>query len=185
MEAPRILVRPRTRADLPPCETMLLAVHAADGYPVNLPEDPVAFLDVPELLGSWVAERTDGDRALVGHVVLRPRTADAVMAVAAGVTGTSPERMAVVARLLVAPAARRLGVGRALLEAATARAHALGRRPVLDVVKGSEPAIALYERAGWRRCGEARVTYGKLQFDEIVYAGPEAPCSPHQGGTAR
>lgn len=174
MTLPDVVIRARTDADLHACEEMLLAVHAADGYPVNLPEHPASFLDLPGLLGAWVAA-SEPDGALVGHVALRPHTSTAVLAVAVAATGLAIERFAVVARLLVAPAARGRGIGRALLDAAVARAWELGCQPVLDVVAGSAPAIALYEGAGWQRCGETRVTYGALAFDLLVYVGPGPP----------
>lgn len=58
------------------------------------------------------------------------------------------------AKMLVARAARRQGVGTALLRAAEAEARAAGRwLLVLDTVTGS-PADRLYSRAGWVRVGE-------------------------------
>lgn len=164
------MVRPRVDADLPPCRRMLEAVHEADGYPVNMPEDPVAFLTVAGALGAWVAEHDDG---IVGHVLLRRATSAPVMALASAASARAAEELAVVARLLVAPWARRRGIGGLLLARAAAEAVALGRQPVLDVVKGSEAAIALYERSGWHRAGEVRVTFAGRQFDELVYLAPD------------
>jgi len=172
MSVPDVVIRRRGPADLTACTALLLAVHASDGYPVNLPAVPAAFLDLPGLLGAWVATRARPRAGIVGHVVLRARTVDPVMTVAGAATCLVTDRLAVVARLVVAPDARGLGIGRALLDAAVAEAHALGRRPVLDVVKGSDAAISLYERAGWQLCGETRVTYATGTFDELVYVGP-------------
>jgi len=56
-----------------------------------------------------------------------------------------------VARLLVDPTRRRLGVGRQLLAAATGHAASLGQRAVLDVIRDADAPIALYEAAGWIR----------------------------------
>jgi GNAT superfamily N-acetyltransferase len=50
----------------------------------------------------------------------------------------------------VDPAARRSGVGRALVEAIVAWARSAGARTlVLQVTEGNEPALALYRRAGF------------------------------------
>jgi GNAT superfamily N-acetyltransferase len=165
-------IRPRQVVDLGACVQLLAAVHAADGYPVNLPEDPATFLASPELLGAWVAEE-EGSGELLGHVALRPRTSEAVMERAVAASGMEAGRLAVVARLLVAPAARRRGVGRELLEVACRRAAELGRHPVLDVVTDHAAAVALYDRAGWRRAGQVRVTFANGQtVDELVFIGP-------------
>lgn len=166
-------IRPRHDPDLGACATLLTAVHAADGYPVNLPHDPVAFLAPPDTLGAWVAE--DGGR-LVGHVALRSRTSAPVMAAAAAAAEVGAERLAVVARLLVSPESRRRGVGRALLEAAARRALELGRRPVLDVVRSHTAAVALYDREGWDRAGEVEVTFPSGQtVKELVFLAPRRP----------
>lgn len=163
-------IRVRRDGDLPSLGRLLTAVHATDRYPVNLPEDAVAFLKVPDALGAWVA--VDGG-AVVGHVLLRPRTSAPVMALAQRATGYPPERLVVVGRLLVAPGTRRRGIGRALPERAAERALALGRWPVLDVVRDQRAGIALYERAGWQRAGEVTVTFGgERTFEELVFLGP-------------
>lgn len=167
-------IRPRQDADLTACVALLDAVHAADGYPMYMPEDPSAFLVTSDELGAWVAEDGDG---LLGHVVLRTRSSPAVMEVAASAAGVGSEQLGVVARLLVAPGARRRGAGRALLEAAARRAVELGRRPVLDVVRTHAAAVALYDRAGWTRAGEVHVTFTSGQtVDELVFVGPGAAC---------
>lgn len=169
-------VRPRLDTDLGACLGLLAAVHEADGYPVNLPADPVSFLVAPDMLGAWVAGPAE---RLVGHVALRSRTSAPVMERAAAATGVDPDRLAVVARLLVAPDARRRGVGRALLDAASRTAVALGRHPVLDVVTDHAGAIALYDQAGWRRAGEVQVTFssGKT-VHELVFVAPEEAMAP-------
>lgn len=167
-------IRPRKEADLEACITLLDAVHAADGYPMYMPEDPASFLVTSDELGAWVAE--DGDR-LLGHVALRTRSSAAMMEMAASAAGVGPEQLGVVARLLVAPGARRQGAGRALLQAAARRAVELGRRPVLDVVRTHAAAIALYHRAGWTRVGDVQVTFTTGQtVDELVFVGPDAAC---------
>jgi GNAT superfamily N-acetyltransferase len=64
------------------------------------------------------------------------------------VTGLPVERLALLARLFVAPELRHSGLGRVLLRHAAAQAPALGRRAVLDVGKTLHSAVALYEAEG-------------------------------------
>jgi GNAT superfamily N-acetyltransferase len=96
------------------------------------------------------------------------------MDVALAAAGVGKDGIAFVARLLVAPAARRRGIGRALLGKATQEAVQLGRRAVLDVVEDHKAAIALYENCGWTRVG--RVDWklpGDLPLREFVYVAPD------------
>ena len=58
----------------------------------------------------------------------------------------------VIARLFVAPAAFRRGIGSALVAHALARAD--GRRVRVGTGARNAPALALYERFGFRRLGE-------------------------------
>lgn len=62
--------------------------------------------------------------------------------------------------LAVSPSARRRGVGRALLEAALARAAEDGVELVfLEVAADNRAALALYDRAGFARVGARRGYY--------------------------
>lgn len=62
--------------------------------------------------------------------------------------------------LAVTPAARRQGVGRALLEAATTLAAAAGADSMfLEVAAGNVAALALYAAAGFSRVGMRRGYY--------------------------
>jgi GNAT superfamily N-acetyltransferase len=170
-----ISVRPREDRDLLACASLLVAVHEEDGYPVNMPEDPVSFFVVPDLLGAWVAVDSEpgAESDVIGHVLLRAATSPTVMEVAADATGLRMEGLAVVGRLLVDPAARRRGAGRSLLSRAAAAAWKLGRQPVLDVVTGHEGAVALYEREGWRMAGSVQITWRSGEtVDELVFIGP-------------
>src|ERR1039458_288537 len=63
------------------------------------------------------------------------------------------------AGLSAVPAAGRRGVAGPLLDAAAGHARTRGLQPVLDVVAGSEPAIALYERSGWELAGTETATW--------------------------
>lgn len=164
-------IRQKEPRDLPACASLLRDVHAADRYPLHLPDDPMSFVEVHDALGAWVAL---DDGALVGHVCLRPEANPKMMAVASEATGLPYEGLAVVARLFVSPSARRRGVGVGLLRHAASEAWALGRQPVLDVVLHSaSPAVALYEREGWRMVGTAQLTFRSGEtVDEAVYVGP-------------
>jgi GNAT superfamily N-acetyltransferase len=86
---------------------------------------------------------------VLGHVALHEAAADPTLLAAQRATGLAADRLAVVARLLVSPDARRRGLGRRLLLAATAAAHATGLRPVLDVIQAdSGPCGCTRPRAG-------------------------------------
>jgi ribosomal protein S18 acetylase RimI-like enzyme len=147
-------IRPRTPADGPALAAIAAETHRLDGYPKYLPADLEAFIVDPGALAAWVAEDAG---VPVGHVALHRHAAAEVMEVARRATGSRTEdALAVVARLLVAPAARRRGLARALLDEATGAAAGMGRRAVLDVVDEHAAAIALYERAGWLRAGRVR-----------------------------
>ncbi|MFF1836429.1 GNAT family N-acetyltransferase [Streptomyces sp. NPDC058231] len=144
---PELMIRPRTDSDMPACVDALATVHEAEHYPVQWPADPARWLTPDGLLGAWVA--TNGPLVL-GHVVLRRAGRDGANAV-----GLTPVRLAAVARLFVRVGARREGVASRLLEAATADAATSGLRLMLEVEAGAAPAIALYERSGWRLMGSA------------------------------
>ncbi len=176
-----VLLRRRRPADLAACTELAEAVSRADGYPVHAPEGLGPFVAAPAL-AAWVATR---DGAVVGHVALRASTAEPVMELARRSTGWPNERFGVVARLLVAPDARRLGVGRTLLEAATAGCQRLGRHPLLDVTVHSSAAIGLYDACGWRRLGRVAVAFSAaLSVDELVYLGPVDRATTSTGGRA-
>jgi len=160
-------IRVRTEGDLDTCAELARAVRAVDGYPVYLPgEDFRTFLVTPRPIEAWVAADGDG---VVGHVALHRRTSPEVTALAAERLGEAPERLAVVARLLVSPDRRREGIGGALLRTAAGR----GRRAVLDVVPGLRAAVSLYAACGWRPLGEVHVRLPDgTTVDEIVFAAP-------------
>lgn len=162
---------------------LALEVHESDGYPMYLPGDMRAFIATPDSLGAWVVLR---DGAIAGHVALRPRSSDAVMAAAAAALGMAEENLAVVARLLVSPRHRRAGIGAALLERAAAEARARGLWPVLDVVAGHSAAVSLYERRGWLCAGRVRARWGSgPEVEELVYVAPAAEEEPGAGFAAR
>lgn len=164
-------IRERRDHDLDDLVAIAARVHASDGYPMFLPDgDFVRFLVRPSPLAAWVAVR---EQQLVGHVVLNDTATEQVMQL---VAGDQPARPAVyVARLFVDPGARRLGVGRQLLEHARGVASDMGRAAHLDVVDtpGAAPAICLYRCDGWEEIGRVRFDLlGGGEIDELVFRAP-------------
>ena len=99
----------------------------------------------------FVAERNDG--AIVGRLSLARDTHPASAHVAD-------------LGLMVAKAARRTGVGRALMEASVEWARASGVRKLeLHVFPWNEPAIQLYERFGFEREGFRKAHYSRAGQD--------------------
>ena len=177
-----MLVRRRTSDDIEACEAVFRAVHRLDGYPPCLPGDFLSFIFSPAV-EAWVA---DIDGRVVGQVALHESGSGPVMTLASEVTGQPVDRLAVVARLAVAPEFRRQGAGRALLRAATDAALEKGFWPVLEVVTRFAGAISLYESCGWRRAGELTVQFDDLRLDEVVFVGPRPdhltdPCPEVRG----
>lgn len=142
-------VRRRADGDVEQCVRVLSDVHRRDGYPVNWPERPDAWLSSASGLGAWVAEL---DGRIVGHVSLARRGAgDAAPGLWSERNGTDAELTAVLSRLFVAPGARGHGIGALLIGRVVEEARRLGLHPVLDVVASDTAAAALYERLGWVR----------------------------------
>lgn len=165
-------IRDRSDADVVALERLAQVVHIQDGYPIYLPTDLRHFLVGAAHHGAWVAEE-DGE--LLGHVALHHRSWDGVMELASQNIGAAVEQLAVVARLLVSPDTRRVGIGRTLLATATHAAHNLGLRPILDVAVRYKGANQLYLREGWRPLGIVPFPMPDgSTVDEFVYAGPEA-----------
>jgi GNAT superfamily N-acetyltransferase len=164
-------VRPRTGSDLAACVEVLAEVHERDGYPVNWPADPGAWLTPPAHLASWVAEL---DGRVAGHVVLsRSAPGDLAPGLWSTRTGVDAGRTAVVNRLFVAPAARGHGIGALLMARATAEARGRGLHPVLDAVAGDTAATALYERLGWTFLAQVEQQWSARQrVDVRCYAAP-------------
>lgn len=165
-----LIVRLRTEDDAGDLERMAARVQRADGYPGRRPRDLRSFLYAADGLSAWVAE-VDG--AVTGHVALHRTSLPVVMARAAEALHCGTDDLAVVARLIVDPARRRAGVGRALLETATAGARQRGLHPILDVATGYDAAIALYGSCGWRNAGEVTMVFADgTQLQSFVFVGP-------------
>lgn len=147
-------IRTRTAADLPGVGDLLVATHHSDAYPVILLDDMAAWGAASDVIEAWVATDPDAGGEVVGHVCLteaEPGDAATVQWVEA--TGLSIERLAAVRRLVVHERVHGSGTGAALLATAVDAAHALGRRPVLDMADNLAAAGRLYERAGFEHIG--------------------------------
>jgi GNAT superfamily N-acetyltransferase len=151
------------------CVRLGSVVHERDGYPAYLATDMRTFLMASDAVAAWVAEH---EGRVIGHVALHRRTIPDVMAIASAALDVATDQLGVIARLLVDPKARQMGVGRLLLEAAAREARLRWLRPILDVCSRFGPAIALYERSGWVRAGQVDLVFGDMEIEEIVYLGP-------------
>ncbi len=146
-------IRPRAKEDLAGCVAVLRQVHEHSGYPSTWPADPGGWLTPAYLVAAWVAEEGG---LITGHVALvRGVRYECLLQH----TGRDPDELGGISRLFVAPATRRRGLARSLLEAATASAKEHGLQPVLDVVDDSRAAIAVYERSGWKLVGTQTATW--------------------------
>ncbi len=165
-------VRVRREDDLDSCERLARVVHAVDGYPPRLADDLRHFVAARGAIGAWVAE-SDGN--IVGHVALQRTSSEVVMALASQATRRPPDRLCVVARLLVAPTDRGRGLGGHLLATAAEAGLARGLWPILDVASHFEPAIRLYAKSGWACAGQVTVHLPRSEpLDEVVYIAPAA-----------
>ncbi|MCP5028808.1 MAG: GNAT family N-acetyltransferase [Actinomycetia bacterium] len=164
-------IRPREKDDFGPLETIARAVHKSDGYPLYMPDDDFrGLLDSADAIAAWVAVTDDN---LIGQVSLHSRSSPEVNAFIVDQLGLAEDRLGVVARLIVDPSRRRAGVARALLETAEQAAIDRGLTPILDVVDQFTPAIALYERQGWKRRGTVSIDLpDATTINEHIYTAP-------------
>ncbi|KKZ71738.1 acyltransferase [Streptomyces showdoensis] len=164
-------VRQRNDRDLDDCVWVLREVHEHDGYPVNWPDLPKAWLTPPSLIASWVAEL---DGRVTDHIGLsRSDVGDAAPALWSARAGVGVDATAMVNRLFVAPWARGHGIGALLMGQAVAEARRLGLHPVLDVVASDTAAAALYERLGWRLLATVEQRWSPEQKVNVrCYAAP-------------
>ena len=139
-----VLARPRRDDDLPGCVRALAAVHASDGYPMLWPVDPAAWLSPAGLAAAWVVE----DQGVVaGHVGMVGGVDDPAVT---AFTGAPVSRVASVTRLFVPPVGRGHRLGALLLGIVQRSAVERGLELMLEVVDDGGPAVALYDRLGWR-----------------------------------
>lgn len=164
------VVRPRSVCDVPQCVRVLREVHRQNGYPTRWPGDPAAWLSPPDVVEAWVAV----DHGTVcGHVALVAGLDDLE---ATELIGGSSHAWQAVSRLFVDPAAQGTGLGAALLRTVMHFARERDLNLLLDVVdRDRSPAIALYERLGWKLLGDRAA--GWVQSDGVrpqlrLYAFP-------------
>ena len=168
-DASRVSLRSRRDDDVDVLTQLMAVTRDRDGYPPHWPPDTGRFIASRRELASFVSEDETG--AVVGHVALNASSARPCMELARAATGYDDDQLGAVARLVVAPQMRRHGIARQLLEAATRRCFELGRHPILDVVQWFDPAIALYETAGWQRIGDVTISFRSPCSDLCSHAG--------------
>lgn len=166
-------IRARREEDVEPLSAAIEASSAVDRWPPHWPEVDggfrvARFLKSRQELAAFVAD--DAGRP-AGHIALHAAAAPAVVEVATEALRRPPEELAFVARMYVVPDARRNQVASSLLAAAASHAAGDGRLGVLDVWEGLRAAVALYESAGWRRIGTARITFGSGCTSRCVHDG--------------
>jgi ribosomal protein S18 acetylase RimI-like enzyme len=126
------------------------AAYAVEAQLIGYPQLPPAHETLPALQGCgeelWLCQEVD---ELVGAV---------------GLEDVSDEEV-LIARLFVAPSAFRRGVGTALVRRALERAG--GRRVRVGTAARNAPALALYERLGFRQVSESEPAPG-VHYVELV-----------------
>jgi GNAT superfamily N-acetyltransferase len=150
-----VVVRERTRQDIPALVEVLGAQRPHSGYPQNWP--------LPFPVEDFIA-RSDEDAAwtavlrgrVVGHVAVSRVEPGLESDLWTAGTGRAREQLAAVAVLFVDHTVQGQGVGKALLGTAVAAIRESGRTPVLDVVQETAAAVELYRRSGWQVVGEGR-----------------------------
>ncbi len=177
-----MLIRTKLASDDDACVAVMERTHAVDGYPRYWPAKPARFLRAQGETDAWVAVEDDGlDGRVVGQVALHRAEGEPVLPLAQASTGLPADRFAVLARLLVHPDVRGRGIGRALVRTATARAHATGRRAVLDVLQSTTGPARLYESEGWARLGPTSLDLSGFGYGDVpplqlwVYLAPDDP----------
>lgn len=162
-------IRRRRPEDLARLGALLEEMRREDGYPPHWPAAGAFLVTTTDELDSVVWEDSDGRP--VGHVALHKRSARSVVEVATSATGLDVEQLAFVARLFVRTPSRRAGIGRKLLDHATARAHQLGLQPALDVWERLPRAQGLYRSAGWDVVGSATLRFRSGCTEQCVHDG--------------
>lgn len=159
----------------------------------------MGFPEEEELLGStpegvervarralrWDARFLVGLLRLFGRPVFRFLVVEEDRRIVATTILTFPERAGYVSTVMVHPDYRRRGYARALLERAREIAAGTGRKYVaLEVLRTNAPAIALYERMGYRRLGDGGAIVARESSTPLT-GGPSASIRPFVAKDAR
>lgn len=131
-----VSIRSREPGDIDGCVDVLARVHADGGYPTNWPADPGRWLTPSGLIEAWVAGT--GGIPVAGHALVS-RVADTPHCRPAAEFG----------RLFVDPAARRRGIGQALIQHAKEWAAVRDLDLVLWVTDHLRAARTLYAGTGF------------------------------------
>ena len=170
-----ISIRFRNDRDLSACASLLVEVHAIDGYPVEGVAEPRAWLTPTTEIQSWIAE---WQSRIVGHVMLMHPAGEASVKMWCKRTQQEQNQtltktpVAVGARLFVAPTLRHRGIGKQLILAAIDYAAQNEFVLVLDVLTKDKSAIRLYEQLGCLYLGDTWHIVGEALFPARCYALP-------------
>jgi ribosomal protein S18 acetylase RimI-like enzyme len=132
----------------------MLALLGRSGHDPHVAAEPAVYLPMDAAgAQTWVRERlaAPGVRAVVAELGGAPAGYVVTQEVRrAGTPLVAPRAYLLVEELVVAPTARRRGVGRALMDAAHALARERGlSRVELDVRSWNEAALAFYRALGY------------------------------------
>ncbi len=154
----------------------LAAQQPSSRYPFQwpLPFPVEEFLVRSHEEAAWVA-RVDG-RA-VGHVSVGRVEGDVAEPFALA-TGRPAGELAIVRVLFVALDLLGSGIGGRLLDTAVDWARERGRLPVLDVVPGHGPALAVYRHRGWDVVGRLHPTWLPADEEAMVLMMLTAEAEP-------
>jgi len=165
-----ITTRPRDPSDLAAAAAALVAVHQADGYPVEGVDNPYAWLSPSGMLAAWVGVL---DGAVVGHaLVTTPKPGDAAVD-AWTAQGGDVSRTVVGGRLFVSPEGRGHDLGTRLAQTITDWAADQGYDLVGDVMAKDQAALHIYRRIGWQQIGTTMHDTGQgTKVPALLFAHP-------------
>ena len=163
-------IRPRRPEDVPTLADVLIGQQALTRYPFRdpLPVPVEQFLHADDALAAWTAEI--GGRP-VGHVcrVASPRGPEAaeMNRACARAHRCAVEALGWISTLFVDPAARGLGIGRALVNTVVDDMRTAGLRPCLEVLPVHSAALTLYESSGWQEVLRLRPDWLRTTADDV------------------
>ncbi len=150
-----VTIRSRRPADVPVLADVLGRQQPHTGYPLRwpLPFDARQMIVREGELGAWTAELGGTP---VGHASLTDVADDELGQLWSRGAGRPVTELACLSALFLEHTLQGRGIGGQLLDTAVAFARQRGLTPVLDVVSGTGPAIAVYRHRGWVEVGRAR-----------------------------